>query len=146
MLYSVLNSKQEQLHGHKSNKMRESTLSWFGNFKEKINLSHIYIAVHKEPNKILSYMQDSQILIWMVNIGCAFLILSLLYFFHIKIAFFCLINALSISHLFWIIFLIFICFVNQPPVLNYFSDLYLLFIPYKSKNAHICFTSLICNN
>ena len=45
MLYSVLNSKQKQLHGHKSNKMRESTLSWIGNFEEKIDLSHIYLAV-----------------------------------------------------------------------------------------------------
>ena len=47
MLYSVLNSKQKQLHGHKSNKMRESTLSWIGNFEEKMDLSHIYLAVHK---------------------------------------------------------------------------------------------------
>ena len=45
MLYSVLNSKQKQLHGHKSNKMRESTLSWIGNFEEKMDLSHIYLAV-----------------------------------------------------------------------------------------------------
>ena len=45
MLYSVLNSKQKQLHGHKSNKMCESTLSWIGNFEEKIDLSHIYLAV-----------------------------------------------------------------------------------------------------
>ena len=45
MLYSVLNSKQKQLHGHKSNKMRESTLSWTGNFEEKMDLSHIYLAV-----------------------------------------------------------------------------------------------------
>ena len=43
MLYSVLNSKQT--HGHKSNKMRESTLSWIGNFEEKMDLSHIYLAV-----------------------------------------------------------------------------------------------------
>ena len=46
MLYSVLNSKQKQLHGHKSNKMRE-TLSWIGNFEEKMDLSHIYLAVQK---------------------------------------------------------------------------------------------------
>ena len=45
MLYSVLNSKQKQLHGHKSNKMRESTLSWIGNFEEKMDLSYIYLAV-----------------------------------------------------------------------------------------------------
>ena len=45
MLYSVLNSKQKQLHGHKSNKMSESTLSWIGNFEEKMDLSHIYLAV-----------------------------------------------------------------------------------------------------
>ena len=45
MLYSVLNSKQKQLHGHKSNKMRESTLLWIGSFEEKIDLSHIYLAV-----------------------------------------------------------------------------------------------------
>ena len=45
MLYSVLNSKQKQLTGHKSNKMRESTLSLIGNFEEKIDLSHIYLAV-----------------------------------------------------------------------------------------------------
>ena len=47
MLYSVLNSKQKQLHGHKSNKMRESTLSWIGNFEEKMDLSHIYLAVQE---------------------------------------------------------------------------------------------------
>ena len=45
MLYSVLNSKQKQLHGHKSNKMRESTLSWIGNFEEKVDLSYFYLAV-----------------------------------------------------------------------------------------------------
>ena len=45
MLYSVLNSKQKQLHGHKANKMGESTLSWIGKFEEKIYLSHIYLAV-----------------------------------------------------------------------------------------------------
>ena len=45
VLYSVLSSKQKQLHGHKSNKMRESTLSWIGNFEEKMDLSHIYLAV-----------------------------------------------------------------------------------------------------
>ena len=41
----VLNSKQKQFHGHKSNKMRESTLSWIGNFEEKIDPFHIYLAV-----------------------------------------------------------------------------------------------------
>ena len=46
MLYSVLNSKQKQIHGHKSTKMRESTLSWIGNFEEKMYLSHIYLAVY----------------------------------------------------------------------------------------------------
>ena len=45
MLYSILNSKQKQLHGHKSNKMCESTLLWIGNFEEKIDLSHFYLAV-----------------------------------------------------------------------------------------------------
>ena len=45
MLYSVLNSKQKQFTGHISNKMRESTLSWIGNFEEKIDLSRIYLAV-----------------------------------------------------------------------------------------------------
>ena len=45
MLYSVLNSKQKQLTGHKSNKMCESTLSGIGNFEEKIDLSHIYFTV-----------------------------------------------------------------------------------------------------
>ena len=34
VLYSVLDSKQ-QLHGHKSYKMRESTLSWIGSFERK---------------------------------------------------------------------------------------------------------------
>ena len=53
MLYSVLNSKQKQLHGHKSNKMRESTLSWIGNFEEKIDLSHIYLAVPVKNNPTL---------------------------------------------------------------------------------------------
>ena len=53
MLYSVLNSKQKQLHGHKSNKMRESTLSWIGNFEEKIDLSHIYLAAHYQNYIIL---------------------------------------------------------------------------------------------
>ena len=48
MLYSVLNSKQKQLHGHESNKMRESTLSWIGNFEEKMDLSHIYLAVSEK--------------------------------------------------------------------------------------------------
>ena len=57
MLYSVLNSKQKQLHGHKSNKMRESTLSWIGNFEEKMDLSHIYLAVLKISTSILeTYM------------------------------------------------------------------------------------------
>ena len=46
MLYSVLNSKQKQLHGQESNKMRESILSWIGNFEEKMDLSHIHLAVH----------------------------------------------------------------------------------------------------
>ena len=45
MLYSVLNSEQKQPYGHKSNKMRESTLSWIGNFEEKMDLSHIYLVV-----------------------------------------------------------------------------------------------------
>ena len=45
MVYSVLNLKQKQLHGHKSNKMRKSTLFWIGNFEEKMDLSHIYLAV-----------------------------------------------------------------------------------------------------
>ena len=69
------------------------------------------------------------------NIGCAFLKLSFLYFFHIKIAFFCQ-SLLSINQKVH-------C---QSAILNYFSDLSLLFILFKSKNAHICFTSLICNN
>ena len=47
VLYSVLNSKQKQLHGHTSNKMHEPTLSWIGNFEEKMDLSHIYLAVTK---------------------------------------------------------------------------------------------------
>ena len=41
VLFTVLNSKQKQLHGHKSNKMRKPTLFWIGNFEKKINLSHI---------------------------------------------------------------------------------------------------------
>ena len=45
MVYSVLNSKQKQRHDCKSNKMRESTLLWIGNFEEKIDLSHFYLAV-----------------------------------------------------------------------------------------------------
>ena len=28
--------------------MCESTLSWIGNFEEKIDLSHIYLAVHEK--------------------------------------------------------------------------------------------------
>ena len=44
--YSVLNSKLKQFHDHKSCKMRESTLSWIGNFEENIDLSHIHSAVH----------------------------------------------------------------------------------------------------
>ncbi len=58
MLYSVLNSKQKQLHGHKSNKMRESTLSWIGNFEEKMDLSRIYLAVFK-PLKCQSEIDTS---------------------------------------------------------------------------------------
>ena len=53
MLYSVLNSKQKQLHGHKSNKMCESTLSWIGNFEEKMDLSHIHLAVINTFSKTL---------------------------------------------------------------------------------------------
>ena len=58
MLYSVLNSKQKQLHGHKSNKMRELTLSWIGNFEEKMDLSHIHLAVNYffyVPNIVISF-------------------------------------------------------------------------------------------
>ena len=37
--------------------MRESTLSWIGNFEEKIDLSHIYLAVPKDlQQKILAFL------------------------------------------------------------------------------------------
>ena len=48
----VLNSKQKQFHGHKSNKMRESTLSWIEKFEEKIDLSHIFLAVPDNIKKL----------------------------------------------------------------------------------------------
>jgi hypothetical protein len=42
----------EQFHVHKSYKMRESTLSYSGNFEENIDLSHIHLAVHFRKLKL----------------------------------------------------------------------------------------------
>ena len=49
MVYSVLNSKQKQRHDCKSNKMRESTVLWIGNFEENIYLSCVHLAVLPQP-------------------------------------------------------------------------------------------------
>ena len=37
----------EQFHVHRSYKRRESPMSRIGNFEEKIDLSHIYLAVQQ---------------------------------------------------------------------------------------------------
>ena len=68
MLYSVLNSKQKQLYGHKSNKMRESTLLWIGNFEEKIDLSHIYLAVHCIGDCFENFQQKNKFLMIFVHL------------------------------------------------------------------------------
>ena len=56
MLYSVLNSKQKQLHGHKSNKMHESTLSMIGNFEEK-NRSVLYLFSCRTNSSQFEYQE-----------------------------------------------------------------------------------------
>ena len=72
MLYSLLNSTQKQLHGHKSNKMRESTLPKIGNFEEKIDLSRIYLVVSVLPSDlIVSKVRQNCFL----SLQCSFLLL-----------------------------------------------------------------------
>ena len=52
ILNGLYKSKQKQFYGHRSNKTRKSTLLRIGNFKENIELSHIYLALTASCQKV----------------------------------------------------------------------------------------------